>query len=130
MDILKEYARMCLANECVTCPFKVDNKTGIECKKFILNNPKKAEEIVKEWSENNPIMIDWLKVPADTKVLVRDFLENEWKERNFALYIPRNDYPFHTFVSGEDKAHATEIEGWLQCRLADGIDVTPYLLEE
>lgn len=129
MDILQGYIRMCLENECATCPFKVD-KTGIGCKTFILTNPKKTEEIIKEWLDNNPIKIDWSKVPTDTPVLVKDTCDDIWREMYFALYVPRHDYPFQTFESGEPRANAVEIIGWEQCKLADGVDATPYLLEE
>lgn len=31
-------------------------------------------------------IIDWSKVPVDTKILVRNYKENKWKKRYFAKY--------------------------------------------
>ena len=35
---------------------------------------------------NRSCTIDWYKVPVDTPILVRDFRDEEWQRKHFALY--------------------------------------------
>lgn len=128
MELLKGYIRLCRENTCSTCPFKTELEIE-KCQDFILKNSKKAEEIIREWLVNNPIEIDWRKVPVDTKVLVRDTDEEVWKARYFALYAPNTSYSYYTFSYGENRESSPDIIGWRQCKLPDDVDPTPYLLK-
>lgn len=56
VSILKDYARMCntLIKNCEQCGLN----GGLHydgCQENILENPKKAVEIIKEWAKENPI---------------------------------------------------------------------------
>ena len=55
ISILRDYARMCdaLIKNCEQCKLYNDNYDS--CQKYILENPKKAVEIIESWSVKHPI---------------------------------------------------------------------------
>lgn len=82
-----------------------------------------------KWDDEEPFsiesylgVIDWTKVPSDTKVLVRDSESDSWKKRYFSSYLG-NDFstPFTTFCEG--RTSWSEIAGdttcWKYCKLAE-----------
>lgn len=73
--------------------------------------------------------IDWSKVPVDTPVLVRYYDDREWLERHFVCYMPCTNLPFVAFTTGKTREKAQNVQWWSQCKLADGVDPTPYLKE-
>ena len=53
---IKDYARMCRANECEDCIFRTSGKRENEgCADFIISNPDKANEIILKWIKEHPI---------------------------------------------------------------------------
>ena len=69
----------CSALKCEDCIFfwKVENDN------------RSCEKRIKEWSEKEyvePPVVDWSKVPVDTKVYVRDSDSEPWKPRYFAKF--------------------------------------------
>lgn len=52
MDYLKQYARMCAANNCADCPFGA--RRGETCQDYVLGNIEEAKKIIAEWAEKHP----------------------------------------------------------------------------
>lgn len=54
--IMRDYGRMCnSASTCDGCELHKLFKVDETCAEFVLNNPKKTIETVKQWAETNPI---------------------------------------------------------------------------
>lgn len=133
LEFLKEYQRMCGSYEdCDKCPLHKKtclndyttplSMTEEELTQFIEN--------VEDWSRNHPLIIDWTKVPHNTPVLVRNSPTSEWIEHYFCAYIPHcTNGRFVTFYGG-DGTSAHNIIHWYYCKLAPGVDPTPYLKQE
>lgn len=130
--LMKEYARICKgARNCLQCVLFQNNGSNEYTRiDYMLNNPKKAIELIEKWSDDNPIEIDWTKVPINTKVLVRNSKENEWEERYFVFYLSKSPSSYYTFLRDKDSTNAvniTDINNWRYCKLANDVDPTPYL---
>lgn len=75
LDDLGRTGNECSSIRCSECPLK-------SCEGIEIVNPDKALEIVMEYEPK----VDWSKVEVDTKVLVRDSKEANWKHRYFSKY--------------------------------------------
>ena len=75
LDDLGRTGNECSSIRCSECPLK-------SCEGIEMVNPDKALEIVMEYEPK----VDWSKVEVDTKVLVRDSKEANWKHRYFSKY--------------------------------------------
>lgn len=67
-------------------------------------------------------IVDWTKVPINTKVIVRDDDDEPWKCRYFAGFASDNDeYPFLAFLWGATSWSngCDEPRQWKQCRLVE-----------
>lgn len=55
---------------------------------FGMDVDKKCGDACKEWCESEYVepQIDWIKVPVDTPILVRDSQDDEWLHRHFARF--------------------------------------------
>ena len=60
--------------------------------------------------------VDWTKVPKDTKVLVRDSKDAEWRKRYFSEY---KDGRFYTFNNGGTSWSASNKTSWRECKLIE-----------
>lgn len=77
------------------------------------------------WVDEEPLdiakelgIIDWTKVPKDTKVLVWDELGNIKNKRYFSHYEPGTTYPFIVYCGGATSwTGATETIGFRYCEL-------------
>ena len=115
------------------CPFLqkvLYNKQGYCCEDYTC---EQCEKLLYKWllEEYKP-EIDWLKVPVDTPVMVRDYDDENWKKRYFCCYLPNSVNPFITFNDCDARFNAHSVVEWRQCKLADGIDgvdPTPFLKE-
>ena len=106
-------------------------------KKYILKKDdcsnmacSECERKIAQWmlEEYRP-EIDWLKVPVDTPVLVKDNGCYDWQKRHFALYLPKGNFKFCVIAAGKNHENAGNVAFWEQCKLADDVDPTPYLKE-
>lgn len=89
-----------------------------------------AINIVEKWSKDDPVEIDWLKVPRNTPVLVRDFIDDKWQEEHFCAYFPCSSEKCGQFMTFDtEEQYATEINYWRYCKLTPEVDPTPYLKE-
>ena len=64
---------------------------------------------------------DWSKVPIDTKVLVKDYDNNNWVKRHYAGYDEGKDL-FKAFTDGGTSWTTKDTTEWLQCKLEDEED--------
>lgn len=60
--------------------------------------------------------VDWAKVPADTKVLVRNSKDGEWCKRYFSEY---KDGRFYTFDMGGTSWSTSDKTFWRECKLVE-----------
>lgn len=85
---------ICIGVKCSDCPLsELNNKTNYDCGVLEFLYPEKAIEIVMNYEPK----IDWSKVPVDTKVLVKDYEEEDWNKRYFAKY---ENGKIYTYPSG------------------------------
>ena len=63
---------------CDNCPLSSSNNkiTDYGCHSLELLYPEKAFEIVMNYEPK----VDWTKVPVDTKILVKDYKDEDWKK--------------------------------------------------
>lgn len=71
-----------------------------------------------EHADFRPV-VDWSKVPVDTKVLVRDYSSNPWKKHHFARYEAESLSPFYTWMVGGTSWSETNTVYWKYCKLAE-----------
>lgn len=79
-----------------------------------------------QWTDEEPLdiakelgIIDWSKVPVDTKVLVSSD-GTAWSRKYFHEYSPDNDYPFFVFDFGRTSWTTTGSSvGYKYCKLAE-----------
>lgn len=64
---------------------------------------------------------DWSEVPIDTKVLVKDYDNNNWIKRHYAGYDEEKDL-FKAFTDGGTSWTTKDTTEWLQCKLEDEED--------
>lgn len=60
--------------------------------------------------------VDWAKVPKDTKVLVRNSKDEEWRKRYFSEY---KDGRFYTFDMGGTSWSTSDKTFWKECKLVE-----------
>ena len=101
---------------------KKDNCIGTTCSEC---EAKTARWMLEEYEPE----IDWSKVPVDTPVMVRDTVNKKWSERHFVCYMPSDNYPFLAFSYGDKRETANGVDKWKYCKLAEGVDPTPFLKE-
>lgn len=77
------------------------------------------------WKDEEPLdiakelgIIDWTKVPKDTKVLVGDVLGDIKHKRYFSHYAPGTTYPFIVYCAGATSwTGEKETDGFRYCKL-------------
>lgn len=60
--------------------------------------------------------VDWSKIPRDTKVLVRNSKDEEWRKRYFSEY---KDGKFYTFDMGGTSWSKSNKTSWRECKLVE-----------
>ena len=103
---------ICIGVKCSDCPLsELNNKTNYDCGVLELLYPEKAIEIVMNYEPK----VDWTKVPVDTKVLVRDYEEENWTKRHFSKYEGGKIY---TYPNGTSSfTNNGETISWNYCKL-------------
>lgn len=92
LDDLGRIRNHCEGIECCNCPLLFDGVTS--CRELEMTHPDFALEHVMEYESK----VDWSKVEVDTKVMVRDKEDEEWKRAYFAEY---SNGKIYTFVNGK-----------------------------
>ena len=135
LEFMRELKRMC--NSCTTrmvcntdCPLYDSDFCTTDYTIRAEKSMDQAINIVEKWSKDNPIEIDWLKVPRNTPVLVRDVVDGEWQEEYFCAYLSYSRENFGQFVTFDtEEQYATEVNYWRYCKLSPKVEPTPYLKE-
>lgn len=75
----------CACTDCADCLFKIGS----------------CNENIRKWCESEYIEppVDWIKVPVDTPILVRDEDEEKFRKRHFAKYENGKVYAWNTGVT-------------------------------
>ena len=53
VKVMNDYARMCLANDCNTCPLFYGHSSDA-CRIHLRNNPETCEPIIEKWTAEHP----------------------------------------------------------------------------
>lgn len=118
IGIFNGVPELCTYADCRKCDFSKNGCSGLFdwlCSEY------KEPEI--DWEKD----IDWMKVPKDTEVLVRNTSETHvLHRRRFAVYVPRSGVKYRTFNSGEEQKNSTSIGAWNICMLANEEDIEKY----
>ena len=102
---------MCVGVQCSDCPLSdYNNKTNCDCAILELLYPEKAIEIVMSYEPK----VDWTKVPVDTKILVRDYEEENWAKRHFAKY---EDGKIYVYDGGKTSFTTNSVSSWRYSKL-------------
>lgn len=75
---------------------------------------------IKKWlqEEYKEPVIDWAKVSVDTKILVRDYENDQWFPRHFAKYDEKTSKVF-VWLGGGTSWTTTDINSWDYAKLAE-----------
>lgn len=87
-----------------------------------LGDCQSCYEKVKEWSEKEyvePPVVDWSKVPVDTKILVRDSENETWKKRHFAKFENGKIFAWANGVTSFSVYNSDFTKEWNQGKLAE-----------
>lgn len=133
VNFLKEFQRMCTScKDCIYCPCSPE--------KCLVNSPidmTKDEltqfiDIVKEWSKNHLVEIDWSKVPEDTPVYVCQNKADGEVRCYFKKYYPNHEKPFLCYSDGQTSwsSHGLDTTYWVHCELAREEDIKKYAKTE
>lgn len=98
----------CSSISCMDCKFHTIVDDKYLCAEF------RAGWLKSEYEEPK---VDWSTIPVDTKVLVRDGEDNEWKKRYFAKYENEKVYTFAD--GGTSWSSDVEAVSWNYAKLAD-----------
>ena len=136
LEFMRELKRMCNSyvdrGVClIDCPLYKTEFCTIGHTARTENAMIQTINIIEKWSKDNPIEIDWLKVPRNTPVLVRDTIDGEWQAEYFCAYFPHSSEIRNQFITFDvDEQYASDVNYWRYCKLASAINPTPYLKEE
>lgn len=101
---------------------KLCNCKKNQCSDCIASNPAiSCREKIKEWSEKEYAepAFDWSKVPVDTKILVRDSEDKQWKRRYFARYKNHTIYAWCAGSTSYSADGCNDVSGWEHAKLAE-----------
>lgn len=95
---------------CDECIFRKNKVTDISC-----------GEKIKEWSEQEYVepAVDWSKVPVDTKILVRDSEDEQWRRRYFARYKNNIVFAWNGGCTSYSADGCDNVAGWKYVKLAE-----------
>lgn len=104
----------CLSAFCSKCPIsKENNGKNIRCEEL---EEKHFDEYVKIIMEYEP-KVDCENVEVDTRMLVRNDIEDEWRKRHFARY---ENGIIHCWVDGCTSFTANLTYDWIYAKLYKG----------
>jgi hypothetical protein len=97
----------------------------LECKNCIFSRDEQDDcccgEKIKKWSEQEYVEppVDWSKVPVDTKILVRNSEDEEWKKRHFAKFEDGKIFAWTSGVTSFSSESSDSITWWMKVKLAE-----------
>lgn len=85
------------------------------------NRESSCAENTKKWSEQEYVEppVDWSKVPVDTKILVRDSEDEEWRKRHFAKFEDGKIFAWASGVTSFSVYNSDFTKEWNQGKLAE-----------
>lgn len=95
---------------CDECMFQKNKVTDISCR-----------EKIKEWSEQEYVEppVDWSKVSVDTKILVRDLEDEEWRKRHFAKFEDGKIFAWTSGATSFSSENSDSITWWMKAKLSE-----------
>ena len=97
----------------------------LKCKDCIFSRAWKDDsdcyKKVKEWSEQEYVepSVDWSKVFVDTKILVRDSENEEWRKRHFAKFEDGKIFAWTNGTTSFSAYNSDFTKQWNQGKLAE-----------
>jgi hypothetical protein len=104
---------------------KLHKCNELDCRDCIFSRVECSEpsckEKTKKWSEQEYVEppVDWSKVPVDTKILVRDSEDEEWKKRHFAKFEDGKIFAWTSGVTSFSSESSDSITWWMKVKLAE-----------
>lgn len=94
---------------------------AINCKDCAWSSCNQCRKKFREWLEQEYVepVVDWSKVPVDTKILVRDSENGQWRRRHFARY--ENNFVL-TWCNGRtsySSGGCEDVTDWKYAKLAE-----------
>lgn len=119
ISIIDDVPCLCSNTRCSDCELKHGHCANI----FDWYMKEHEEPKAIDWDKD----IDWMRVPVNTTVLVRDDEDEEWRKSFFAVYIPNSGgNKYTTFGFGEKWADASYVNFWGYCKLVNEEDIEKY----
>ena len=75
------------------------------------------------WRVSKPRKINWLKVPVNTLVNVRNFPSNKPLAHYFALFMPDSCNKFRIFSDGLLQSKAKALANWKYCEIHPSVEI-------
>lgn len=96
---------------------------AINCKDCAWSSCNQCRKKFREWLEQEYVepVVDWSKVPVDTKILVRDSEDEEWKKRHFAKFEDGKIFAWTSGVTSFSSESSDSITWWMKVKLAEDI---------
>ena len=96
---------------------------AINCKDCAWSSCNQCRKKFREWLEQEYVepVVDWSKVPVDTKILVRDSEDEEWKKRHFAKFEDGKIFAWTSGVTSFSSESSDSIKWWMKVNLAEDI---------
>lgn len=94
---------------------------AINCNDCAWRSYVKCRKKFREWLEQEYVepTVDWSKVPVDTKILVRDSEDEEWKKRHFAKFEDGKIFAWTSGVTSFSSESSDSITWWMKGKLAE-----------
>ena len=83
-----------------------------------------------QWKIPKLRKIDWLKVPVNTLVNVRDFPSNKPLAHYFALFMPDSCNKFRVFNDGLLQSRAKTLTNWQYCEIHPDVEIQEEWYED
>lgn len=104
---------------------KLHKCNELDCRDCIFSRVECSEpsckEKTKKWSEQEYVEppVDWSKVAVDTKILVRDSEDEEWRRNHFAKYENNIIFAFCSGRTSYSNYGCHDVAGWKYAKLAE-----------
>lgn len=94
---------------------------AINCKDCAWSSCDQCRKKFREWLEQEYVepVVDWSKVPVDTKVFVRDYDSQPWRPRYFAKFENGRIYTWNDGRSSFTALEPRATSWWNQGKLAE-----------
>lgn len=100
---------------------KLCDCNAILCSDCAWSGKSGCRERLKEWAKQEFVepLVDWSKVPVDTKILVRDSEDGRWEKRHFARYESNIVFAWNRGCTSYSVDGYDDAAGWKYAKLAE-----------